>query len=90
MKDLCTTLAIKQLRMSPYHPQSDGMLERWHDSQERLRLATALLLVHILSYTTHHQWVLALRTNVREKCSWTLGSFKEWLEGRRCREENST
>ena len=29
-KQLCQTLNVKQVRTSPYHPQSDGALERWH------------------------------------------------------------
>jgi transposase InsO family protein len=31
-KQMCELLQIKALRTSPYHPQSDGMLERWHAS----------------------------------------------------------
>ena len=29
-KQLCKTLEIERVRTSPYHPQSDGALERWH------------------------------------------------------------
>ena len=29
-KQLCKTLEIDRVRTSPYHPQSDGALERWH------------------------------------------------------------
>ena len=29
-KQLCELLKVKQVRTSPYHPQSDGALERWH------------------------------------------------------------
>ena len=29
-KEVCSTLGIDQIRTSPYHPQSDGALERWH------------------------------------------------------------
>ena len=31
-KAVCQTLGIDQIRTSPYHPQSDGALERWHAS----------------------------------------------------------
>ena len=31
-KLVCHTLGIEQIRTSPYHPQSDGALERWHAS----------------------------------------------------------
>ena len=31
-KQVCQTLGIEQIRISPYHPQSDGALERWHAS----------------------------------------------------------
>ena len=27
---MCTTFGISKIRTSPYHPQSDGALERWH------------------------------------------------------------
>ena len=29
-KSVCNTLGIEHIRTSPYHPQSDGALERWH------------------------------------------------------------
>ena len=29
-KSVCNVLGIEQIRTSPYHPQSDGALERWH------------------------------------------------------------
>ena len=29
-KAVCQSLGIEQIRTSPYHPQSDGALERWH------------------------------------------------------------
>ena len=32
MKEMCKILGIKQIRTSPYHPQTDGCLERWHGS----------------------------------------------------------
>ena len=30
VKGLCQTWEIDHIRTSPYHPQSDGALERWH------------------------------------------------------------
>ena len=32
MKEMCKMLGIKQIRTSPYHPQTDSCLERWHGS----------------------------------------------------------
>lgn len=29
-QQLLKTLGVKGIRISPYHPQSNGMLERWH------------------------------------------------------------
>ena len=29
-KSLCETFGVKRVRTSPYHPQSDGAIERWH------------------------------------------------------------
>ena len=29
---MCDLLQIKPIRTSPYHPETDGMLERWHAS----------------------------------------------------------
>ena len=31
-RELCELLGIKHLKTSPYHPQTDGCLERWHAS----------------------------------------------------------
>ena len=30
MNQLCKLLSIKPIHTSPYHPQTDGLLERWH------------------------------------------------------------
>ena len=30
MKETCRLLNINKLKMTPYHPQSNGILERWH------------------------------------------------------------
>ena len=30
MKQLCGILRITPIRTSPYHPETDGLLERWH------------------------------------------------------------
>lgn len=32
MNELCKLLDIKALKTSPYHPQTNGCLERWHGS----------------------------------------------------------
>ena len=30
MKETCRLLNINKLQTTPYHPQSNGILERWH------------------------------------------------------------
>ena len=30
MSQLCSLLGILTIKTSPYHPQTDGLLERWH------------------------------------------------------------
>ena len=35
-KQLCRLLDVKWLRTSPYHPQTDGCLERWHGSLKNM------------------------------------------------------
>ena len=35
-KQLCRLLNVKQLRTSPYHPQTDGCLECWHGSLKNM------------------------------------------------------
>ena len=41
-KQLCDILEIKRIRTSPYHPESDGMLERWHASMKSMIKKTEL------------------------------------------------
>ena len=36
MKQCCETTGIKQLRISPYHPQTDGMVEQFNSTLKRL------------------------------------------------------
>ena len=36
MKQYCETVGIKQIRTSPYHPQTDGMVERFNSTLKRL------------------------------------------------------
>ena len=36
IKQYCETTGIKQLKISPYHPQTDGMVERFNSTLKRL------------------------------------------------------
>ena len=41
-KQLCDMLEIKCITTSPFHPESDGMLERWHASMKSMIKKTEL------------------------------------------------
>ena len=41
-KQLCDILEIKHIRTSAYHPESDGMLERWYASMKSIIMKTEL------------------------------------------------
>ena len=36
MRECCTTMGIEQIKTSPYHPQTDGMVERFNVTLKRL------------------------------------------------------
>ena len=36
MREYCTTMGIEQIKTSPYHPQTDGMVERFNATFKRL------------------------------------------------------
>ena len=36
MREFCTTMGIEQIKTSPYHPQTDGMVERFNATLKRL------------------------------------------------------
>ena len=36
MREYCTTMEIEQIKTSPYHPQTDGMVERFNATLKRL------------------------------------------------------
>ena len=36
MRQYCTTMEIEQIKTSPYHPQTDGMVERFNATHKRL------------------------------------------------------
>ena len=36
MREYCTTMGIEQIKTSPYHPQTDGMVERFNATLKRL------------------------------------------------------
>ena len=35
MREYCTTMGIEQIKTSPYHPQTDGMVERFNATLKR-------------------------------------------------------
>ena len=38
MREYCTTMGIEQIKTSPYHPQTNGMVERFNATLKRLLL----------------------------------------------------
>ena len=52
MKDVCNLLDITKTRTTPYHPQSDGMIERFNRTLEKM-LSTCV--------TDHQEWDLHLQ-----------------------------
>ena len=36
MREYCTTMGIEQIKTSPYHPQTDGMVEKFNATLKRL------------------------------------------------------
>ena len=68
-KSLCTMLDIHKTRTTPYHPQSDGLIERFNRTLERI-LATTI--------NDHQDWdlylqraLLAYRMSVNDTTSFT-------------------
>ena len=52
MKKYCSMTGIKQIRTSPYHPQTDGMVERFNATLKRL--------VRKLTQNSEVEWDLCL------------------------------
>ena len=36
MREYCTTMGIEQIKTSPYHPQTEGMVERFNATLKKL------------------------------------------------------
>ena len=68
MREMCNKLQIQRIKTSPYHSQSDGMLERMHAKlKSMLRKATAgkrdwdeLLLYCLFATDLHHTLTWAI------------------------------
>ena len=86
IKEMCSLLDIKKTRTSPYHPQSDGMIERFN--------RTILNMLSTSADNNQRTWdlqllmlMLAYRTSVLETTGatpllshvWTLCSTTNWF-----------
>ena len=70
MKEVCKLLGVKNSRTSPYHPQSDGLVERFNRTMEDM----------LSKYTSDHprDWdvhlplvMMACRSSVHEATTFT-------------------
>lgn len=53
-KELMATLGIRHLKTTPYHPQANGMIERWH------RTLKSAILCHPAEKWTHYLPIILL------------------------------
>lgn len=70
---LLKLFGIKRIRSSPYHPQSNGVIERWHRS---LKTSLMARLINSSSWISELSTVLlGLRTAVREDTSFSAAEL---------------
>ena len=75
-RQMCETFEVNRVRTSPYHPQSDGALERWHAclkgmmkrSEIDLKCWDRQLKYLLFAYRDTPHWVLPLYFAFWEGC----------------------
>ena len=81
IKEICQLLGVKKTRITPYHPQTDGLVERFN--------RTVLDMLSMAVQQDEHGWdlllppvMLAYRTSVQETTGTTPFSLMFGLEPR--------
>ena len=92
LEKLYQLLGVKAIRTSPYHPQTDGLVERFNgtlkamlwkcdEGRKGLGLTPTVCALCIQRSTTGYNWILAIRVAVRTSSSGAAGHTEGDLGG---------
>lgn len=91
-KQMCELLGVPLIHTSPYHPQSNGILERWHACLKSMlkKVPTEkkdwdINLKYLLfSYADapYNNWIFTIRVNLWSECSWSIERHQGCLDRR--------